>query len=82
MRADVVGDGLEVLQDLLGLINDSLVFQDRPIVREVDGRGLGVELGLYPLCVRVALAEGLEGGNGLCSTSSSAFHVPTANRCA
>ena len=65
VRGDVVGDGLKVLQNLLRLINDGLVFEDRAVVGKVDGGGLSVELSLYPLCVRVALAEGLESSNSL-----------------
>ena len=66
MRTNVVGDGLEVLQELLGLVNDSLVFENSTIVIEVDSGGLAVELSVYPLRVRVALAEGLESSDGLC----------------
>ena len=68
LRAHVVRDGLELVEELLRLVHDRLVLEHRAVVREVDGGRLSVELGLYPLCVRVALAEGLQGGDGLCTT--------------
>lgn len=36
----VISDRLEVTEELLGFINDSLVFEDRSIVGEVNSGGL------------------------------------------
>ena len=66
MRTDVVRDGLEVTQGLLHLVDDGLVLQDGAVVRQVDGRRLGVELAGDALGFRVALAERLQGCDGLC----------------
>src|SRR6266702_8502492 len=63
---DVVRDGLEVTQDLLRLVDDRLVLQNGTVMRQVDGRRLGVELAGDALGFRVALAERLQGGDGLC----------------
>lgn len=41
MRIHIIGDRLEFLQNLLCFVHDGLVFQDRAIVGEVDGSGLG-----------------------------------------
>ena len=65
--ANIVSDGLEVFEKLLSLINDSLVLQDGTVVSEVDGCRLSSECALNTLGIHVPLAEGLEGGNGLCS---------------
>ena len=66
LRAHVVRDGLEVAEDLLGLVDDSLVTENRTVVLEVDGRRLGSELALDALGIGVPLAERLEGRNSLC----------------
>ena len=42
--ADIVRDGFKVAQDLLRLIDNSLVLQNGAIMREIDGRWLGVQL--------------------------------------
>lgn len=68
VRRHIVSDGLELFQKLLRLIYDSLVLQNRAVVREIDGSGLGSELCVHPLRVAVPLAEGLEGGDGLCAS--------------
>lgn len=60
-----MSDRLEVLQELLGLIDNSLVLEHRAVVCKVDGGRLGGVLCVYPLCVAVTLAEGLESGDGL-----------------
>ena len=62
---NVVGDGLEVPQQLLSLIDDGLVLEYRTIVRKVHCSGLRVELRVHPLRVAVTLAECLESGDGL-----------------
>ena len=62
---NVVGDGLEVPQELLSLVNDSLVLEYRTVVRKVDGGRLGVELRVNPLRIAVTLTERLESGDGL-----------------
>ena len=63
--ADVVGHGLEVLQQLLRLVNNGLVLQHRAVMSEVDGCRLrGVLVG-EPLGIGVSLSEGLNSGNGL-----------------
>ena len=67
MCVDVVCHGLEITQDLLRLIDDGLVLQHGAVVREVDGRRSGVELAGDALGIRVALAERLQGCDGLCN---------------
>lgn len=69
--AHVVGDRLELLQELLGLVNDGGVPQNRAVVSEVNSGGLRIELRVDALGIRVPLAEGLEGGDGLCSIVST-----------
>ena len=75
LRVHVVGDGLEVTEDLLGLVDDRLVAENRAVVLEVDRCRLCGELGMYPLGIHVALAEGLESSNGLCIDSNEAKHA-------
>ncbi len=70
---DVVRDGLEVTQDLLRLVDDRLVLQNGAVMRQVDGRRLGVELAGDALGFRVALAECLQGCDGLCGGTSVRF---------
>ena len=65
MRAHIVGDGLEVAEDLLGLVDNGLVAEDRAVVCEVDGRRLGRELAMDALGVGIALPERLEGRDRL-----------------
>ena len=84
VRGNVVGDRLEVLNDLLGLVNDGLVLQHGAVVREVDGRRLRGILPVFALRVAVALAEGLDAGDGLCSPSQSPvtpMHCLTTHPC-
>ena len=65
VHAGVVRDGFKVAQDLLRLVDDGLVLQDGAVVRKVDGRRLRFELACDELGVRVALAERLQGSDGL-----------------
>lgn len=65
MRIYVVCDRLERSDELLSLVNDSLVLENRAVVGEVDGRGLLAEGRGRALGVGVALAERLQCGNGL-----------------
>ena len=64
--ACVVSNGLEILQKLLSLIDNSPVLQDRAVVRKIDSCGLRRVLGLETHSVSMALAEGLQSSNGLC----------------
>ena len=64
---------LEVLEDLLSLINDTLVFQDRTVVGEIDVCGLRLQLSSDALSVSMAFAEGLQRGNGFYWTSFEIF---------
>ena len=64
MRIHVIRHRLEGRDEPLGLVNDSLVLEDRTIVRKVDSRGLGIERCVYALCISVSFAEGLESGDG------------------
>ena len=63
--ADIVGGGLEVLQVLLGVVNNSLVLQNRAVVSEVNGGGLAGVVVVDTLGIGVTLAEGLDGSDGL-----------------
>jgi len=65
MRIHIIRHGLELLQQLLGLIDDGLVLQDGAVVRDIDGGGLRGVLVVDELGVVVPFAEGLEGGDGL-----------------
>ena len=56
----VIGNGFELFQDLLCLVNNGLVLQRRPVMGEIDCRGLVVILMQQPLSFVVTLAEGLE----------------------
>ncbi len=67
MRANIVRHRLERLQDLLSLIDDSLVLQHGAVVRKVDRGGLGGVLGVDALCFAVSFPESLEGSDGLWS---------------
>lgn len=63
--ADVVGGGLEVVQELLSLIDNGLVLQYRAVASEVNGGGLASEVVVNTLGIGVTLAEGLDGSDGL-----------------
>lgn len=65
MLANIICLWLELLQQLLCLIDNSLVLQYRAVVGKVDGRWLGRQSPVDSLSVGIALAEGLEGSNGL-----------------
>lgn len=72
LAVDVVGGGLEVLEVVLELVDDSLVLQDAAVVGEVDLLGsLGEDLHLTAGVI-VALLEGLEGGCGLAAEAQGA----------
>ena len=64
--ANVVRHRLELLQNLLSLIDDSLVLEHRTVVCEVDGRGLRVERAGDALGVAVPLPQGLQRSDGFC----------------
>ena len=78
LRVHVVGDGLEVLQDLLGLVDDRLVLEDGAVVRKVDCRGLRCESVARQRRIVVALPERLQSRNGLC-TRVVRFHLDLAS---
>jgi hypothetical protein len=59
LSADIVGDGLEGVESLLDLIDDSLVLEDGSVLGEIDGGGLLRELLNLAADVLVALLEGL-----------------------
>ena len=67
VRVNVISDRLERADELLGLINDCLVLENGTVVGKVDGGGLLAERCSRALGVGVALAEGLQRGDGLCS---------------
>jgi hypothetical protein len=71
MAADVVRDRLEVAHGLLGLVHDSLVLEQRAVVRDVDSGGLVLESVGDALRVTVPLAERLERSDGLCKCQFS-----------
>jgi hypothetical protein len=72
LSADIVGNGLEGVESLLDLIDDSLVLEDGSVLGEVDGGGLLLELLDLAADVLVALLEGLQGGNGLATETEGA----------
>lgn len=75
LAVDIVGSGLEVLEVVLDLINDSLVLQNLAVVGEVDGLGsLAQDLDLAAGVI-VALLEGLERGGGLAAEAERARHL-------
>lgn len=63
--ADVVCHRLERLENALGLVDDSLVLNQRAILGDVDGGGLGGQLVVDTESLGVSLAESLEGCDGL-----------------
>lgn len=65
VSADVVCHGLERLENALSLIDDSLVLNQRAVLGDVDGGGLGGQLVVDTESLGVSLAESLEGCNGL-----------------
>lgn len=70
MGVNVVGHGLELLEQLLRLVDDALVAQYRAVVRDVDCGGFVGVLLLQPLRFRVAFSESLESGDGFYRTQS------------
>ena len=75
MRADVVGHGLEVAQDLLGLVDDGLVLEHGAVVLEVEGRRLRRQRVARQLRVMVPLAERLKRCDRLCVLGSASLSV-------
>jgi hypothetical protein len=72
LTGDIVGGGLEGLEVVLDLVDDSLVLQDAAVVGEVDLLGLlGEELNLAAGLI-VTLLEGLQGGGGLAAEAERA----------
>jgi len=63
----IVGNRLEILQELLGLIDDVLIFKDRAVVGKVDSGRLRGQLAMNSLSVGMSLAECLESCDSLCS---------------
>lgn len=75
LAADIVRSGLEVLEVVLDLVNNSLVLQGLAVVGEVDGLGsLGQNLDLAAGIV-VALLEGIERSGGLAAEAERARHL-------
>lgn len=62
----IISHGLEVLQKLLGLINNGLVFKDGTIVGKIDIGGLAGILSIETLSVTMAFPEGLQRRDGFC----------------
>lgn len=62
----IIGDGLEVAENLLSLVHNGRVAEDGAVMLEVHGCGLGSELRTDALGVAVPLAEGLQGRDSLC----------------
>lgn len=75
LAADVVGSGLEGLEVVLDLVDNSLVLEGLAVVGEVDGLGLlGQDLDLAAGII-VALLESLQGGGGLAAQTKGAGHL-------
>jgi hypothetical protein len=64
--ASIICLWLELLEQLLCIIDDNLIFQYRTIVRKVDRSGLRGKSSVDSLSVAMPLAECLERRNGLC----------------
>lgn len=72
LAGNIVGGGLEVLELVLELFDNSLVLQDAAVTGEVDGLGLlGKELDLAARIV-VTLLESLQRGSGLAAEAERA----------
>lgn len=69
LLGDVVGDGLEVLVGGLDLVDNVLVLEGAAVGGEVDLGGLGGEVEELLAGLVIALAEGVEGGDGGASES-------------
>jgi hypothetical protein len=67
---DVVGDGLEFAQNLLGLLDGSLVLQDGLVSSQVDFRDGGLERSVLGSGSGVSGSEGTELGEGFCGAES------------
>lgn len=75
LAANVVGGGLEVLEALLDLVDNSLVLEEGAVGGEVDSRGLLGQLLDLAAGVLVALLEGLQGGDGLAAQAEGGGHL-------
>lgn len=65
LSLDIVGDGLEVVKNLLGLVDNVLVLENALVVGKVDGGGLLLELGESSSGVLVPLPESRDLGDGV-----------------
>lgn len=65
MSVDIISHRLKILQELLSLVDNSLVLEGGTVVGEVDGGGLGGLGSINPDSVGMALAESLEGRHSL-----------------
>lgn len=75
LAVDIVGSGLEGLEVVLELVDDSLVLQDAAVVAEVNSLGLlGEDLDLAASLV-IALLESLERGSGLAAEAEGGRHL-------
>ena len=75
LAGDIVGSGLEVLEVVLDLVDNSLVLEGLAVVGAVNGLGLlGQDLDLAAGVV-VALLESLQGGGGLAAQTQRAGHL-------
>jgi hypothetical protein len=75
LAADIVGSGLEGLEVVLDLVDNSLVLEGLAVVGEVDGLGLlGQDLDLAAGII-IALLESLQGGGGLAAQTEGAGHL-------
>lgn len=75
LAADVVGGGLEGLEALLNLVDDSLVLELRAVDGKVDGRGQLRELLHLAPDVVVARLEGLQRGDGLAAQAEGGLDL-------
>jgi hypothetical protein len=66
LHANIIRLRLELLEQFLCIIDDTLVFQYRTIVCKVDRGGLRSESSVDSLSVAMPLSEGLERRNSLC----------------
>jgi hypothetical protein len=67
MGGHIIRHGFEAFQKLLRLINDTIVFQNSAVVRNVNSGGLGGVLSVDALSLGMPFTESLEGRDGLCN---------------
>lgn len=72
MLAHVVSHWLEVTQDTLSLVDNSLVLKNGAVVGKVNGRRLGRVLAVNALSLSMALAESLKRCNSFCKQPAGA----------